>query len=140
MPYQPAFRANASTSSYGQYWQTVVYNNFVVQRGSHYNSSTSTFTAPVAGWYAFFASWTAVNNSDLDGTLAICVNGSTSDLIDSTSFSNTGANYDAHKVSGCGYLSANDTVTIKRYSSISSNTVTRTSNYYGGWFSGYLIG
>jgi hypothetical protein len=133
----PAFRANAKSAQvYASGWQKVLYDQNVSQRGTAFASSR--FTAPVDGWYQFNAQWNANNNSDIDGTLSLFINGSTTNLAGSSSMSNTGANYDGHVVSGCCYLSANDFVEVYRYANVS--TTTRSADAYGGWFSGFLIG
>ena len=136
-PGQPAFRARAKTGQvYGSGWQQVLYDEAVTTRGTGYASSR--FTAPVDGWYQFNAQWTATNNSDADGTFSLWINNSASNLAASVSMPNTGGSYDGHSISGCCYLAATHYVTVHRYSTVS--TTTRTSNPYGGWFSGFLIG
>jgi hypothetical protein len=56
MPYQPCFSAYGGGT---QSWsgaaarQIVQLNSTLINRGSHYNTSTYTFTAPVAGAYLF---------------------------------------------------------------------------------------
>jgi len=138
-PENPAFRARATSGQVlNSSWQQVGYNVLSESRGTGYSTTTSRFTAPVAGWYQFNASWTAVNNSDSDGTFSICINGSYTDLAGSVSMPDTGGSYDGHSVSGCCYLDVNDYVDVRRYSSVA--TTTRGSNPYGGWFSGFLIG
>ena len=114
----------------------MLYDESVTSRGTGYASST--FTAPVNGWYQFNAQWNASSNTDVDGTLSIWINGSASDLAASVSMPNTGPNYDGHTLSGCCYLDVNDYVDVRRYSTVA--TTTRSSNPYGGWFSGFLIG
>jgi hypothetical protein len=52
-PYQPAFWARKDDGNHtGD--SVVVWNNAFLNRGSHYNTSTGRFTAPVAGVYCFF--------------------------------------------------------------------------------------
>lgn len=76
MPYQPAFLAQAvaSDTTYGN--QVIPYQGVIVNRGGHYNSSTSRFTAPVAGVYQF--NWSGWHSPATTGTgrLFIQVNGS----------------------------------------------------------------
>ena len=141
MPSQPAFRARATQAeTLGTGWRQVTYNTLIDQRGgSNYSTSTSRFTAPVTGFYQFNASWTANTNSDIDGTFYITINGATgASAVSSVSMPTTSPNYDGHVASGCTYLSANDFVSIYRFSSV--NTTTRTNVVYGGYFSGFLIG
>ena len=138
-PENPAFRYRATAAQVlGSGWQIVGYGTLKEERGTGYSSSNSRFTAPVAGWYQFNASWSANNKADTDGTFSICRNGSYTDLVGSVSMPQTGGSYDGHSVSGCCYLDVNDYVDVRRYSTVS--TTTRTSNPYGGWFSGFLIG
>ena len=138
-PENPAFRYRATAAQVlNSGWQQVGYATLKEERGSNYNTTTSRFTAPVAGWYQFNASWTANNNADTDGTFAICINGSYTDLVGSVSMPDTGGSYDGHSVSGCCYLDVNDYVDVRRYSTVA--TTTRSSAPYGGWFSGFLIG
>ena len=139
MPQQPAFRVNCNVGqSLATSWQTVGYGTNLTQRGSGYNTSNFIFTAPVAGWYQFSASWTATNNADTDGTFALSINGSFSNVINSVSMPNTGPPYEGHSVAGCAYLAFGDNVRVVRYSSVA--TTTRTSAQYGGWFTGFFIG
>lgn len=140
-PQNPAFRANiVSGTTFVAGWNDVIYGISVTQRGNHYNSSNGRFTAPVNGWYQFNAQLTCNNNTDSDGTLSICRNGSTSDLFGSVSQADTGStNIEGVSLAGCGYLNAGDYVSIKRYFSV-ANVVSRGSSQYGGWFTGFLIG
>ena len=140
-PQNQAFRARATTGQVlASGWKKVGYDSLIQSRGAGnggYSTSTSRFTALVDGWYQFNAQWTANANSDTDGTFSLWINGSSADLVGSVSMTDTGANH-GHVVSGCCYLAATHYVEVYRYSSVS--TTTRTSNPYGGWFSGYLIG
>jgi hypothetical protein len=138
-PFQTAFVARAQSAQVlASSWQQINFDNNITQRGSSYNSANSRFTAPVSGWYQFNVAWTATDNSDTDGTVSLSINGSTSVLISSSSFSTTGPTHEGHAVSGCAFLNANDYVTVIRFSTVS--TTTRGSIEYGGYFSGYLIG
>ena len=62
MPYQPSFRSRGSNLNYIQTtpipFPTVLHNI-----GSHYNSSTYTFTAPIAGRYLFHVNLGITNGS-----------------------------------------------------------------------------
>jgi hypothetical protein len=75
-PTQPAFIAsNPSTGNTTYAAGAVVAFSTVVQNvGSYYNSSTSRFTAPVAGFYMLY--FIAYNNSPTSGLrVNICING-----------------------------------------------------------------
>ena len=138
MPYQPAFLARAApAATYGTAWQKIAYDTLLDQRGSSYSTSTSRFTAPVSGWYAFFASLNSNVNSDGDGAFGIKINGSTNNNIIDVMQAQNGGSYNGRAVSGCKYLSANDYVEVYRYSTVS--TTTRHSPWCGN-FGGYLIG
>ena len=138
MPYQPAFNATATAgTTLGTAWATIDYAQLVSQRGSSYNASTYTFTAPISGWYQFNASWTAENNGDVDGTFVFAINGSANSNKGTVSMPNTSSSYDGHVIAACFYLAANDFVRVQRYSTVT--TQTRGYNWTGN-FSGFLIG
>jgi len=141
-PYQPAFKANATTqTNLGTNWQKVLYGNSVTARNGTGSTAyaNSRFTAPVAGWYFFSASYTATANADADGTFSIGINGSQSNLVSSTTAPSTsGHTYNPHFCSGTAYLAAGDFVEVYRYATVT--TTTRTGVAYGGWFSGFLTG
>ncbi len=58
MPYQPAFHAYGTSGSWTTFsngsWTTLVLPATALNTGNHYNTSSSTFTAPVAGVYHFY--------------------------------------------------------------------------------------
>lgn len=53
LPLQPAFQYSASTNQEPSTAQIIVYDTLVKNVGNSYTSSSSKFTAPVAGWYEF---------------------------------------------------------------------------------------
>ena len=135
MPYQPAFQSHSTvgfvTTSGGN---VIPFSGSTVNRGNHYNTSTSTFTAPVGGVYQFDVSFYAENNQL---SAAIAVNGSAvsgSDVI-GYAFQASGEAPRTISTSLIRALSANDTVNVIARSGYSAY-------YYGGhsYFSGYLIG
>jgi hypothetical protein len=106
MPNQPAFHAYRTTgavSGTGVYiCNTVVFND-----GSHYNSSTGRFTAPVAGRYQmnFYVLMQSSNNIDIN----IRVNGTLYAGFDLRDNSAVNGNFTL-SASGILKLSANDIV------------------------------
>ena len=136
-----AFIANLDDGiTYSSGWNDIIYDNSFTQRGSSYNSTLGIFTAPVDGWYQFNAQATFYNNADTDGSIAFCINDSTSDLLASVSQADTGnTSVEGRALSGCGYLQANQNVRVKCYFSV-SGVISRGAEQFAGWFSGFLIG
>lgn len=129
---RPAFMARrTSLQSAG----VIIFDTAMVNIGSHYNTSTGVFTAPVAGIYSF----SPVVLSDTDGTdqffvTAIRVNGS--------SYAQEQVHTDLDNDFGASFtviasLSANDTVDVHTNYKI-YGTSAATSNFTH--FSGYLLG
>jgi hypothetical protein len=55
MPNQPSFHAGNTSSTTYSANQIVIFSSVINNNGSHYNSSTGRFTAPVTGRYFFYA-------------------------------------------------------------------------------------
>ena len=131
-PARPAFMARrTSLQSAG----VIIFDTAMINIGSHYNTSTGVFTAPVAGLYSF----SPVVLSDMDGTdqffiTAIRVNGS--------SYAQEQVHTDLDNDFGGSFtviasLSANDEVDVHTNYKI-YGTSSATSNFT--FWSGYLIG
>ena len=138
-PNQPMFAvkntetANGYTQTYLQSWSTVQVN-----RGSHWNSSNGTFTAPVAGTY-YFAWW--VQEESYYGQWGGNINaGFYKNGSEYISFGNGGIADDASEawftMSALITLSANDYVNLR----FSCNDTRPSFEVGQGQFYGYLIG
>ncbi len=138
-PNQPMFAvkntetANGYTQTYLQSWSTVQVN-----RGSHWDSSTGRFTAPVAGTY-YFAWW--VQEESYYGQWGSSINaGFHKNGSEYISFGNGGIADDASEawftMSALITLSANDYVTLR----FDCNDTAPSFEGGQGQFYGYLIG
>ncbi len=109
---QPTFYANISSGysiSSGQ-TSALIFNNVVFNVGNHYNSSTNTFTAPIAGRYMFLTSVGGTGGMPANSYFGIAfrVNGSTQNA----QWQNSASGYQVQKHSQIFNLSAGDTVTV----------------------------
>lgn len=106
-PFQPAFLAYRSS---GVFSGTGIYicNTVTFNDGSHYNSSTGRFTAPVAGRYQLNFFVLAQNPDDFD--LSIFVNGSSYSGMEIRCNANAVNSNFTLAISGIIKLSANDIV------------------------------
>ena len=138
-PRNPAFNVRAQVNqTLGSSWQKIGYNHTLTQRGgSNYSTTNARFTAPVAGYYQFNATWTANTNADTDGTMTFWINGAVPTNGGTVSIPTTSPHYDGHAMSACFPLSASDYVEVYRYSTVS--TTSRNGDWMG-YFSGFLIG
>lgn len=131
--YQPKFSAVRSSDLYyynaSSQTNPIVYNAVNYNTGSHYNTSTGLFTAPVSATYWFQA---GTYQSGFVSQLWWVVNGSR----ERTFVLDTSAN---SNVAGCGliYLNANDTIGVVSWSG--SNTVTVYANFYHTYFRGGIV-
>jgi hypothetical protein len=138
-PSQPSFEAyNATDNTYNGTAQNtpMVYNATYRNAGSHYNTANGTFTAPVAGYYTFFAGAYA-SNTAITQIWAI-QNGARTVSI---SIKPTGGTPgDTISGSATVYLAANDTFGVFAYSQSGSNPQTLYSNPYHTFFKGFFLG
>ncbi len=149
MPYQPAFEATVGTAFSGDGTvagaETFVFSLARVNVGSHYNTSTGIFTAPVTGLYQFnffLAPATSSTTARYFRAQLVKTSGSTSDVIlaphNTINNPSGDADYNNIAASGVVSLSANDTVKVQFGSSIATNLYTFYQDLCS--FSGYLIG
>jgi hypothetical protein len=134
-PNNPAFVALGigGSTSYGNGAEFILANAYT-NIGSHYNTSTGRFTAPVAGFYSFTY---AIYSYSTSGTLQIAFKKNGSDFgpgTDTEGLNSVVPNY----ISGTSfmvYLAANDTASFGWRGGNSANI------YHGhSWFSGHLVG
>lgn len=119
MPYQPAVMAHGSSGNWQGFMsgeQIVPYDYIVRQTGNHFNGSTSTFTAPIAGYY--YISWAALVYPYTIPT------GEYITMFASLNNSSAGSGYPMFRLSdqqnqtsistsGIVYLNANDTLNVR---------------------------
>jgi len=133
MPYQPAFQAYCGQNTNSTTSGVIPFNNTRLNVGSHYNTSTYTFTAPVAGSYFFTVTIYVQANSNAYLNLQMRKNAATL-LYTETSATTI---QDSLTTSMVLTLSAGDAVTA----GVGNNG---SRQYYQGGtetsFSGYLIG
>jgi hypothetical protein len=138
-PYQPAFNAKvtALTAYNTTGWNKISIGTLTNQRGSHYSTSTSRFTAPVSGWYYFSMSVVFYAGNDIDGAISLAVNGVASGNGMGVNQASNFGSFNGRSTSGSVYLSSGDYAEVYVY-----NTVAMTTRDapYAGYFSGHLIG
>jgi hypothetical protein len=138
--YQPRFLVARSGNQTGYNATStgdvvVTYNSAIENIGSHFNTTTGKFTAPVAGMYIFQASaysaggtlftqnWLVVNGSRLSYSDQVYTASGTTIIVGMFMV----------------YLNANDSVGWHAYNTTDTNQ-TITENAFHTWFKGYLIG
>ena len=134
-PSQPAFRVGkttSQTSSGGSYMDPVTFQQTDFNIGNHFSTSTSKFTAPIAGRYIFSWSVSINRNSAAWTGVYSYVNGSYLDW--SNSFQYSAPSWFPHDACIIVNLAANDTFHIVGRQD--SNATIDNS----GWFAGYLLG
>ena len=135
-PSQPAFCAHEDGGSSYSNNVTIVFPTVKHNAGSHYNSGTGVFTAPVAGRYFFYSQLLG----DASGSRAIAylsLNNSTGSGDQTVEMSAVTTQYNSCTATVILDLAANDNVRVRTGGS--------ETNFYGGSsfqniFCGYLIG
>ena len=141
MPKQPVFMAKflgfqsgASATNPASNYQSPAINV-----GSHFNSSTGVFTAPIAGTYIFFGSLLSGNNSVV---VRIYFEKNGSVVLNNQREARTTEGHSSYAKQMCHAiftLAANDTVELVIYQD-QTNTFYATNAHGYNSFSGYLIG
>jgi hypothetical protein len=140
MPYQPAFLVRSNGMSISHTVRTkVVLDLAITNIGSHFNTSTYRFTAPVAGMYHFQGNLLYRTGNNGRAILYLEVNGS-ADRVSTQAYHAGSFDQDAGgaTISGDFYLNANDYVELDVYQD-SGVTVSTLANEWVT-FSGHLIG
>jgi len=149
MPYQPAFEATVGTAFTGNGTvsgsETFIFSNARVNVGSHYNTSTGIFTAPVTGLYQinYFLNPSSSNVTAryFRAKLIKTSGGTDTDIYNAHCTINNpagDADYNIVSASGVVSLTANDTLKVVFGSSLATSNYTFYVNLAS--FSGYLIG
>lgn len=140
MPYQPAFSARREAAGVGiQTSGVITWNVVQLNIGSHYNSSTGVFTAPVSGVYVFNF-FGIVGNSGTGGTsnVTLQVNG----VSIAAAHTNHDQAWDNASFSARVALAANDQVQVSITGSSNGSGLYVNGGGAGSYntFSGHLIG
>lgn len=138
MPYQPAFLALKGSNQTPNTTATtkITYDSTELNIGGAYNTSTSTFTAPIAGNYLFIVLFNPYNISNAQYNVILYKNGSpTRNLTRGIMSSDSDLCLPSSVILN---LSANDYVEV--YAQINDTSWGISSGSYWNSFSGYLLG
>ena len=138
-PLNPSFNARYPAVTNGGN-ATIVFSSTHHNIGSHYNTSTGVFTAPVAGSYLFsFAILMDPSGLGHYARVLFSKNGTSAsttygDSLESTEYQTTTQEYQSLSMTAVIYMSVNDTMRLQN----TGQSPTYGTSY--GSFSGYLLG
>ena len=136
MPYQPAFRVKLSATQTSSVYP-LPFNSAIINRGSHFNTSTYRFTAPTAGMYFFHLQQNYLSLSSADIGCNIKKNGTTVVATDPYTVSVSRLHVDTSTLIE---LVANDYVDVEFVRYAGSGNLEGNSNVFNTFFEGHLIG
>jgi hypothetical protein len=134
MPYQPVFSARANGGTNPGSNQTLPFPVTAVNTGSHYNTSTSTFTAPINGTYFFY--FQALGETSFNDRAMAYIQLNGGDYIEASA---TTKDYNSVHAQVIISLSAGDAVRVQTQAGAAGTRFYADSNNQN-WFMGYLIG
>jgi hypothetical protein len=140
-PYQPAFRATASSNTNYDTPGTkiTVHNTAVFNIGNHYNTATQKFTAPIAGIYIFtLRAWANAGNTTEAG-IQILKNGVGQGTLRISSTS-AGGGYSTLQPMTYLSLAVGDYVEVYTENCSASGVIHTSSGDANSMFAGYLLG
>ncbi len=132
-PNQPSFhviRAGSENDSFNS--SPLIYSTVIENNGSHFNTSTGRFTAPVSGRY-FFSAGSHQNPWNGGHTTRLLVAGT--QISNAWNANNTGSSSSTQFISGIKYMNTGDTAEVTFYTT-KNNYMAETYWY----FNGFLIG
>ena len=136
MPYQPIFHAQKNNGPQVAV-EVITFNTVVTNVGSHYSTSTSRFTAPIAGTYHFYASVLddGAAASHQGPRVALRVNGSNKQM-QQNFYGRSDSFYNFIHVEYTATLAASDYVDLYNDSGGPIYGSAESFGYFGGWLIG----
>ena len=134
MPYQPCFSAVANGGTNLGSNQTLPFPVVDVNTGGYYNTSTSTFTAPINGTYFFY--FQALGDANTNDRVMAYIQKNGSNVVEASA---TTKDYNSIQAQVIVSLSAGDNIRIQTDGGPAGARFYAASNNQN-WFMGYLLG